>query len=160
MKPQRFLSIFSGAVLAAVCLNFPSNTALAAATAATPAKGGSATNSTAAELPVPLSVFDAGATPTKDPFFPLSTRQPFPQISTNAPAFSASCLTLKGISGAANGRLAIINNRTVAVGEDTEVTTSSGKVRIRCVEIKENSVMVRIAGQSEVMEVALRKSAQ
>ena len=61
---------------------------------------------------------------------------------------------------AANGRLAIINNRTMAVGEESEVTTSSGKVRIHCVEIKENSVMVRIAGQSEVMEVALRKSAQ
>jgi len=156
MKHQRFLSIFSGAALAAVCLNISSG----AAPAGTGVKGNTVTNSVTVELPVPLSVFDISAKPTKDPFFPLSTRQPFPQIQTNAPAFSASCLTLKGTSGAANNRLAIINNRTMAVGEESEVTTSSGKVRVHLMDIKESSVVVRIAGQSEPMEVFLRKSAQ
>jgi hypothetical protein len=141
MKPQRFLSIFSSAALATICLNFVSSAALAAEAPATAAKGNSATNSETVELPIPLSVFDATVKPTKDPFFPLSTRQPFPQISTNAPAFSASCLTLKGISGATNNRLAIINNRTMAAGEDSEVTIPAGKVRVHCVKARNKACL-------------------
>jgi hypothetical protein len=118
-----------------------------------------ATNAAAAELPVPLSVFNLTLHPTKDPFFPLSTRQPVASTN-NALAFSATEFILKGLSGSAHSRLALINNRTVADGEDAEITTVSGKVKIHCQEIKDNSVVIRAGPQREVMEIFLRKSAQ
>jgi len=118
------------------------------------------TNAADAELPIPLSVFDVTAKPTKDPFFPNSLRQPVPQASNSAPVISASSFMLKGVSGSSRERLGIINNRTVAAGEDAEVVTASGKVKIHCIEVKETSVVLRIAGQTEPMEIALRKFLQ
>jgi hypothetical protein len=117
------------------------------------------TNEAPAELAVPLSVFDPAVKPTKDPFFPLSVRQPFP-TATNVVAFSASSFALKGLSGSAGHRLALINNRTLADGETTEITTANGKVKIHCVRIKEESVIVRASTQSEPIEIFLRKAAQ
>ena len=131
----------------------------AAAAAATNAIG-TATNLGPVEVPIPAAVFDLSAKPTKDPFFPLSLRQPV-QIATNAtPTFSASVFNLKGLSGSSGHRLALINNRTVAAGEDAEITTSAGKVKIQCVEIKESSVIIRAESQTDPLEVFLRKSAQ
>ena len=132
--------------------------------AKTPAGGKAATNNVATntgpvELAVPRSVFDVTVKPTKDPFFPLSLRQPVPS-ATNALAFSASSFFLKGLSGAARQRLALINNRTVAAGENAEVTTVSGKIKIHCLEIRESSVLIRAGAQSEPLEIFLRKAAQ
>ncbi len=118
-----------------------------------------ATNLAPAELPVPRSVFDLAAKPTKDPFFPLSLRQPVP-TATNALAFSASSFVLKGLSGSVGNRLALINNRTLAPGENAEITTPAGKIKIHCVEIRESSVIIRAASQSEPIEIFLRKAAQ
>jgi hypothetical protein len=136
----------------------------AAVTNKIPAASGSATNNASTnastELPVPLSVFDLAAKPTKDPFFPLSTRQPMPTATNSAPAFSIAEFTLKGLSGTAHNRLALVNNRTLGEGEDTELTTASGKIKIQCVEIKDSSVVIRVGPHREVMEIFLRKSAQ
>ena len=53
------------------------------------------------------------------------------------------------------------SNRTLAVGETTEeLTTATGKFKIRVVEIKEKSVVIRADGQPESIEVFLRKGAQ
>lgn len=119
------------------------------------------TNDLPEELPVPLAVFDYTIHPTKDPFFPLSTRQPFPQpVNNTPPPINASLFVLKGVDGASDHRLALVNNRTVAKGEDAEVTTAAGKVKIHCLEIRPTSVVLRIASQSEPLEIWLRKSAQ
>ncbi len=118
------------------------------------------TNSAPEELPIPLSVFDLTIKPTKDPFFPLSVRQPITQATNAAPAFSASYFTLKGLSGSAGHRLALVNNRTLAEGEETEITTPGGKVKIHCVEIKDSSVVLRVAKQEEPLEISLRKAVQ
>jgi hypothetical protein len=120
---------------------------------------GTATNLGPVELPVPLAVFDLTIKPTKDPFFPLSLRQPV-QATNAAPAFSAASFNLKGLSGSSGHRLALINNRTVAAGEDAEITTTSGKIKIQCLEIKESSVIIRAESQTDPLEVFLRKTAQ
>jgi hypothetical protein len=120
----------------------------------------SATNSAPAELEVPVAVFDVTIQPTKDPFFPLSTRKPVPDATNAAPAFSASSFVLKALDGPANFRLAMINNRTFAVGDSNVLTTPAGKINVRVLQIKEASVVLRIDSQSDPIEIFLRKSAQ
>ena len=114
-------------------------------------------NAQSAALCIPLSVFLIPNSPSegKDPFFPLSTRRaPAEPIKTNSQPTISFDLQLKGISGPANRRLAIVNNRTLQVGEESDVTTSTGRVRIRCLDIKTESVVVQVG--SERRELRLR----
>ena len=96
----------------------------------------------------PRSVFVMPMNPQegRDPFFPNSIR-PY----ENAPAAKKSIgdissLVLKGISGPPDHRLAIINNRTLGVGDEQDLTTPQGRIHIRCVEIKSNSVVIESGG--------------
>ena len=114
----------------------------------------SGTNVVAAEAPVPLAVFDLTNGAPKDPFFPLSTRLSNLLATNAAPvAFTLSSFHLKGLSGTSSQRLALINNRTVAAGEEAEVTTDAGKVKIHCVQVKEASVIIRVENQLETLEL-------
>ncbi|HZV33377.1 MAG TPA: hypothetical protein VFB72_02280 [Verrucomicrobiae bacterium] len=126
------------------------------------AAAASKTNMLPDELPIPESVFDVTVNPTKDPFFPLSTRRAISQIATNAPpTITAASFILKGVDWSEHHALALVNNRTLAAGEDAEVTTASGsKVRIHCLEIRPTSVVLRIPSQSDPLEISLRKSVQ
>ena len=118
-----------------------------------------------AELEPPKSVFNNPANPQqgKDPFFPESTRRlPAPPpvvvpsgITTNPPVVLVD-LDLKGISGTASRRLVIINNRTFEVGEEAEVTTSSGQARITVKEVKDDSVRVLVNGQERILRLRPR----
>jgi hypothetical protein len=117
-----------------------------------------ATNAAPAELEIPKSVFIIPATSAegKDPFFPLSTRlHPVAVVTTTtanvAPAVVQ--LDLKGISGAIDRRFAIINNRTFAVGEEAELSVNSGRVRVVCKEIKDDSVVVLVNGQERILRL-------
>jgi len=103
----------------------------------------------------PKAVFDLTVKGIKDPFFPHSLRQAI-VTPTTAPAISPSAFVLKGFSGPLDQRLAIINNRTLAAGEDAEVTTVAGKVKIHCLAIKENSVLIRVEKQPDPIELRLR----
>jgi hypothetical protein len=103
---------------------------------------------------VPRSIFVIPTNPQegRDPFFPNSTR-PY----ENAPASKksvgdVSSLVLKGISGPPDHRLAIINNRTLAVGDEQDLTTPQGRIHIRCVEIKANSVVIESSGQNHELK--------
>ncbi len=103
------------------------------------------------------SVFDEKLPDGKDPFFPLSTRRSVtlkPHEESESPGIVA--LTLKGFSGGAGNRLAIINDHTFAVGEEREVTTVSGRIKIRCLEIEESSVVVTVGNSArrEVLKLA------
>jgi len=71
-----------------------------------------------------------------DPFFP----KPIPATPTN----SLWGLKLQGISGHGHAKLAIINNRTFAEGEDGRVTRGAQTVSIRCLEIRVDSVLIQI----------------
>jgi hypothetical protein len=119
------------------------------------------TNAAPAALELPKSVFIIPTTYAegKDPFFPLSTRlnppapPPDTTKATHIPPNIVVQLDLKGISGALNRRLAIINNQTFGVGEEGEVAVNSGRVRIVCKEIKDNSVVVLVNGQERTLRL-------
>jgi hypothetical protein len=102
------------------------------------------------EKPVPpaRSVFDVPANPRDghDPFFPDSTRGYVSNTATNA-VTELSILTIKGFSGTVGNRMVIINNHTFAAGDDSEIVTTRGRIRVRCLIINANSVVIEANGQ-------------
>jgi len=101
----------------------------------------------------------------KDPFFPKSTRH-VPKVITPtvsaAPDMSSftqllNSVTLKGISGLPGKRLAMLNNRTLEAGEQIEFKINGQPVKVRCIEIREKSVVIGIEGTAETKEIHLRQ---
>ncbi|MCX6896622.1 MAG: hypothetical protein NTZ16_14250 [Verrucomicrobia bacterium] len=85
----------------------------------------------------------------RDPFFPMSSRQAA-ALSENGESQPAIILALKGFSGPAHRRFAIINDHTFAVGEESEVLTAGGRIRVRCVEIRADVAVVTIGGGQKI----------
>jgi hypothetical protein len=56
-------------------------------------------------------------------------------------------LALKGISVGPSGRLAMINNETLGVGESASVKVKDGHVDVVCKEIHDDSVVVTVNGK-------------
>jgi hypothetical protein len=96
----------------------------------------------------------------RDPFFPRSdlpyTRY-HPQVTTNRAVSVSADLKLSGISGSSEHRLAIINNKTFEINEEGDVTSGSDKVRIRCLEIKPESVIIQFVAGGLRREIHLRR---
>jgi len=138
-----------------VCLVF----AIAAPLRANPKP--SAVNAAPVELVIAQSVFvlPSGPSEGKDPFYPRSSRPyaSFVLTRTNAvaaPAVAVSAeLHLNGISGTAARPLAIINNRTFEVGEEGDVYSNIGRARIRCIEIRPDSVIIQIGGERRMLHL-------
>jgi protein disulfide-isomerase len=66
-------------------------------------------------------------------------------------------LVLKGISGPKNRRLAMINNQTLSAGDAAPVKVGEKRVRVRCVEVREKSVLVAVEGETSQREIKLRE---
>jgi hypothetical protein len=64
-------------------------------------------------------------------------------------------LRLSGLSGPPDQRLAIINGVTISKGETVTVKVEGRTVRIRCLEIRDKSVLVQIEGLNKSRELAL-----
>ena len=89
----------------------------------------------------------------EQPTTPNSTRPPYYSFaSTSAPP---STLTLKNISGVPPRRLAIINDRTFATGEQARLTLAMSNVVIRCLEIRSNSALIQLEGTGVKQELFL-----
>ncbi|MCX6928718.1 MAG: hypothetical protein NT154_36720 [Verrucomicrobia bacterium] len=115
------------------------------------------TNAAPAAPELPKSEFHIPTSPkdrAKDPFFPQSTRlfntsgsgpsiRPVPVIE----------LELKGISGVAARRFAIINSCTFTAGEEGDVPVSNGRAHIRVIEINADSAVVMFSGQRHVLRL-------
>jgi len=124
-------------------------------------------SSAAADPEVPKSVFIDDPRTTRDPFFPRSTRrQPItpdptpiqePGGISRPPPPPPVQLTLRAILLGQDKKLAQINNRNFAVGEEAEVVAGNQKVKVRCLEIGESSVRVSVEGVTEPRELFLRK---
>jgi hypothetical protein len=119
----------------------------------TPSKEAPDTNTlTVSTFTRPLSLKEG-----RDPFHPLSTRHidvvkpPPVEVVAKGPAK----LELKGISGSSDRPLALINNRTLAVGEEQDVSTPEGRVKVMCLAIEGTTVRIRAQGQTR--ELVLRK---
>jgi hypothetical protein len=112
-----------------------------------------------ADLPVvdagtqlaPRSNFNIPANPKEgcDPFFPGSLRPYEIAVVPGAHTSDLTTLRLNGISGSPDRRLAIINNVTFGVGDEAEVHTSQGRIRIHCIEITGNTVVIESDGQRQ-----------
>jgi len=65
-------------------------------------------------------------------------------------------LILKGISGPKDRRLAMINNQTLGAGESVTLKLAGSPVKLRCLEIRDQSVIVALDGREERRELRLR----
>jgi hypothetical protein len=106
---------------------------------------------TGTNAPLAQSVFINPNGPKEgvDPFFPRSKRPYGPVapilIPTNPePVTVAVDLRLKAISGLPEHRLALINNHTFEAGEEGEIITNNGRMRVRCLEITQDSAVVQV----------------
>jgi hypothetical protein len=142
--------------------------------AAAPAAGASAgTNSTmTAAVTNPVAVvqshFDATPQAGRDPFFPGASRSPVAQET--APGLTApivSYLKLLGIRSGTARPMALINRTALAPGEEASVSillsnqvnrAEIQKVKVRCLEIRRDSVLVSIAGEEGVKELRIAQA--
>jgi hypothetical protein len=109
---------------------------------------------TAAPVAVVRSVFIIPASPSegRDPFYPNSKR-PYERTQVvQVHVVDVSSLVLKGISGTAEQPLAIINNRTFGVGDEQDIVTPQGRIHVRCVEVKTNSVVIETSGENHELK--------
>jgi protein disulfide-isomerase len=81
---------------------------------------------------------------------------PFGGAATQPPIRFTN-LALKTISGTANRRFALLNDQTLTAGETLPVKLLDGKVNVRCVEIREQSVIVDVQGEKGPREIRLRR---
>jgi hypothetical protein len=111
--------------------------------------------------PTPRSVFvqPASVKDGRDPFFPESTRARAEAATPAAAARTLDTTSLKvhGISGTSEHLLAIINNHTFAEGDEGDVMTASGRLHIRCVEIRPDSVTVQVGGHTQRLNLESQK---
>ena len=64
-------------------------------------------------------------------------------------------LKLKGISGTASRRFALINNETLQPGETGRVKLKDKVIHVRCLEIRATSVLVKVDGEDDPKELLL-----
>jgi hypothetical protein len=124
----------------------------------TEAKAADTTNTAPTEAVPPKSIFEDDLKSGKDPFFPKSVRrmEKVPLIAEK-PVAPLTQLVLKGITGPANRRLALINNQPIAAGETAFVKIGTGQVRIHCWEIGANHAVISVEGEPERKELRLRE---
>lgn len=111
-------------------------------------------------LPQSVFVQPSGPAEGRDPFYPRS-RRPYSKFDPVKPVTvptPVADLTLKGISGSKEQPLAIINTTTFTSGEENDVLTKAGRMRIRCLEIKmdEGIVWVQVGGERRELRLAAK----
>ena len=121
-------------------------------------KSGPSTHANSDAIEVPRSVFTipAKASDGRDPFFPLSRRMVVEAKPNNGdtPKSAPVSLTLKGIARTPDKkRFAMINDKTFSAGEEREVMINNSRVRVHCVEIKEDSVVIEVNGERKELRM-------
>jgi hypothetical protein len=69
-----------------------------------------------------------------------------------------NALMLKGISGTASRRFALINDATLMKNEEGKVRVGSSNVIVRCLDIRAASVLIQIRGAAKPTELAISES--
>ena len=72
------------------------------------------------------------------------------------PAKVYTDLELKGISGKPNARFALINNQPISAGESANVKLGDSVVKVKCLEIHEDYVVVSVDGANDRRELRMR----
>jgi hypothetical protein len=153
MKPSATLVVVS----ALVCTVVAAFTSIGGAYAATD----SGTNQPSREIP--RSVFEVPTNPERgrDPFYPKSTRLfGLRTTSTNAAPVSRVTFLLRGLAGAPGQRLATLTVKEspgrsliLAEGETTSLRLPGGEIRVRCVSIEDDRVLVEINGSRQELRL-------
>ena len=100
----------------------------------------------------------AQATPQQPQPEPAQEAPEVPAFN-GAPTFEPKVYTdleLKGISGKANARLALINNQTIGAGESANVKVRDSIVKVKCLEIHDNYVVVSVDGANDRRQLRMR----
>src|ERR1700744_202097 len=87
----------------------------------------------------------------RDPFFPDSTRVYEVGVAdtAHAQAVEITSLKVKGYSIVNGQPMIIINNHTFTIHDEGDVLTSSGRVHVRCLDIRPNVVILEANGQRQ-----------
>jgi len=119
-----------------------------------------------ATVPTPIggdqfaSVFETELQPPtgRDPFFPYSHRRdPVISPTSTTPMIIDPSLELKTIIHGRAHSQAVINNSILEVGEEGAIRVPNGKVRVQCLEIGADYVLVRVQGDGEVKRLMMEK---
>jgi|JI10StandDraft_1071094.scaffolds.fasta_scaffold297514_2 thiol-disulfide isomerase/thioredoxin len=88
-----------------------------------------------------------------------SGKQLLPWVTGNARASKPpeDDLRLKSISGPPKRRVALINNETLAAGDDVRVGVGNKTVRVHCIEIRDTSVIIRVDSEEQDRELRLSR---
>ncbi|HKQ37027.1 MAG TPA: hypothetical protein VJ063_03050 [Verrucomicrobiae bacterium] len=70
-------------------------------------------------------------------------------------AMAPTNFVLKNISGTAKRKFAMINGATLGPNESAKVPLGSTNISVRCLDIKDASVMIQVSGESEPQELFL-----
>ena len=65
---------------------------------------------------------------------------------------------LKGISGTAQRRFALINDCTLEKNEEAKVRIGKTNLMVRCLDISERSVVIQPRGSAEKIRLSLQSS--
>jgi protein disulfide-isomerase len=76
------------------------------------------------------------------------------QPAASPPPATYGALTLKGISGSGERRMALINNETLKIGESARVKTMDTRVDVTVKEIRDDSVLIEVNGKSQELKLA------
>jgi len=107
-----------------------------------------------ADPPQSTFTIPANSKEGKDPFFPLRNivgvaSGPKPP-TTRTPTVK---LVFNGVSGTREKPLAIVNGRTFEKNEEGEIVTANGRLRVRCIDIKQDSVVLEVNGQRQELRL-------
>jgi hypothetical protein len=67
---------------------------------------------------------------------------------------------LKSISGPADRRFALINNQTLSKGETGKIKAGQKTVTVKCLVIKERSVVIRIEGIDQLKGIGFKPGSE
>ena len=101
-------------------------------------------------LPPQTATAEKTAPPTMSIF-------PWMNGHARAPKPADEELRLKSISGTPKKRVALINNETLGVGDNVRVPMGEKTVRVHCLEIREQSVLIRVDSEEKDRELRLGK---
>jgi hypothetical protein len=119
-------------------------------------KSGAYTNPSTNVVAIPQSVFVWPPTVKdgRDPFFPDSIRIYNEGKPLTNHVATAVTLKMNGVSGTGTNRLVMINGFTFAQNESHEIPTSSGRIKVRLVEItSDESALIEVNGVSRELRM-------
>jgi hypothetical protein len=94
----------------------------------------------------------------KDPFFPASHRRdPMPEAATEANVPVEATLVLKAVIRTSRHSQAVINNEIFETGEEEPVRVPNGHVRVRCIEIGADYVLIQVEGEAEPKRLTMEQ---